>query len=74
MNNPMSSDVSSLGKSLPARFKGIWTLSSVPSFVRLQISKLGESLTTGRFLAKEWLVTSMCTHVNLKVGFLEEEF
>lgn len=46
----------------------------VSSFMRLQIAKLAESLTTVRLLAQEWLDSRMRSCVNFEMRLLVERF
>jgi len=72
VDNLVGADVPALGESFPTDFALVWAFSSVPSFVRLQISKLGETTATSRFLAWVRLYSSMGSLVDVKVCLLIE--
>lgn len=68
----VGADVPALRESLPTDLAMVWTFSSVPSFVRLQISKLGEAATTSRFFAWVWLDSGMGSLMNIEMRLLIE--
>jgi len=59
VDNLVGAHISALSECLPADVAAVRSLSSVASFMSLQIAKLGESLAARRLLAHEGFDTSM---------------
>lgn len=72
--NLVRSNVAPLCKLLATVLARKWSLTSVSALMRLQIAHLGEFLATARLCARIWLVSAVCTSVDLEMSFLEKAF
>jgi len=72
VNNLVCSYVATLSECLAAELTAIRTLASVTTLMCLEVSQLGETLTTAGLFADEGLDTSVCPCVDLEVCLLVE--
>ena len=70
----MSVDVAALSEGFAARVTCIRSFAGMSSLMGLEVAELREALATAGLAALERLVASVCSGVNVQVGFLEKLF
>jgi len=70
VDNLVCAHIAPLRKCFVADVAFVWSLTSMSTFVGLEVAKLGESLSAQCFFANKWLDTSVCATVDLEVSLL----